>query len=274
MKPRVPTDSFLTQRKRAIQRGWHWLQPVFKNKTFWGGFGLLLGAGFLIYFLMDAWIMPSYTRYGVSVEVPTVENMPYEEARQVLRRAGLRAEREEQQYNPNVPPGFVLDQNPSPKSMVKPGRRIYLKINSEDVPMLRIPDLASLSDRLARSRLRDLGLRVGTVALDTIPSEFPGTVTRQDPASGTEVAKGTTVNLWLSPGPGERLVEIPDVVGLTVAEARQRLLDARLRPLVRPEEAEEAEDVYIERQEPEAGEELAEGSEVRIYAERRDREGA
>ena len=261
--------SFLEARKHAVRRGWHWFRPVLRSRYFWGGLGALAVLLIVLYMVVNAWVMPTYTRYGVHVTVPSVENMTYAQAAALLEAEGLRPEREEQQYNPNVPPGHVLDQNPAPESTVKPGRRVYLKINSEDVPIVRVPDFKGINDRQARNRIRSLGLRVGTIETDTIPSPYPNTITRQEPRAGEDVDQGAVVNLWISPGLSAFQTDVPDVTDLSLEEARQVLLRAKLRPFVRPAEAEGEEDMYVERQEPRAGQRVQEGSEVRIYVARR-----
>src|SRR3546814_17240588 len=59
-----------------------------------------------------------------------------------------------------------------------------------------------------------------------------GEVSGQDPAAGTELEVGGEVTLTVSSG--EQRVEVPEVVGLTEADARSLLGDAGFRD-IRPE---------------------------------------
>jgi hypothetical protein len=69
-------------------------------------------------------------------------------------------------------------------------------------------------------------LKVGTVTHQT--SKVPkGDVISQDPASGSFVAKGSPVNLVVSSGP--ETATVPNVVGLTQAEATTAITEAKLK---------------------------------------------
>ena len=60
------------------------------------------------------------------------------------------------------------------------------------------------------------------IAPERVESEFDkGQVARQSPAAGREAATGDTVTLTLSKGP--EMVEVPDVVGDSVDDARKAL---------------------------------------------------
>jgi len=194
--------------------------------------GLLLALGLGVYFVVDGLIMPSYTRHDVAVRVPNVESQPFEQARTAMQEKGLEVRREVGRYNPNVAEGIVVDQTPLPTTTVKPGRRIYLTVNSGEVPMTKIPDLSGVSVREAENRVSSAGLTVGRVQPDSVPSPYPNTITRQAPPPGDSVRQGTTVDLWYSTGLGDTRVEVPSVVGRTVADARQVLLNRKLRSVV------------------------------------------
>lgn len=209
-----------------------WLRTLLQNSYFWGGIGGLLIVGFVAYFLIDAVIMPSYTRHGVAVRVPRVEGRPFEEAVKLVENRNLQVKRQVGRYNPRVEQGTVVDQNPPPNSDVKPGRRVYLTVNAGEVPMVDVPDLNGISMREAKNRISSLGLTVDTVKADSIPSPYPNTVTRQKPSPGDSLKKGSGVVLWYSTGLGEETVRVPNVVGRPVEEARSILLRRKLRSIV------------------------------------------
>lgn len=186
----------------------------------------------VLYVVLDDYVMPEYTRHGSSVSLPNVEGVSFETAREQLEGKGLDVERQEGRYNPNVSRGEVVDQTPDPGRAVKPGRRVYLTVNSGTARRVQVPDVLTLSVRSARNRLRTVGLRVDSVRVDTIPAANVGTVTRQEPAPGDTLDEGDGVVLWSAQGVGETRASIPNVYGLSVSEARERLLAARLRATV------------------------------------------
>jgi serine/threonine-protein kinase len=80
-----------------------------------------------------------------------------------------------------------------------------------------------LAQRVAVARLQSAGFRV-----DSYPaaSRRPrGTVTAQGPAGGTRASPGFLVRIDVSLGSGRRpLRTVPDVVGMTEAQAKQTLV--------------------------------------------------
>lgn len=209
-----------------------WLRALITNLYFWGGMVFLLFLGAATYFLADAVLLPSYTRHDASTQIPNVEDLPFAEAKIQLQKHNLQVKRQIGRYNPNVDTGIVVAQTPLPTSTVKPGRRVYLTVNAGNVPTVQLPDLNGMSVREAKNRLSSLGLEVGNVQKDSIPSPYANTITKQDPTSGDSLQKGKEVELWYSTGLGDEEVEVPNIVGLRIREARRLLNQNKLRSVV------------------------------------------
>ena len=92
------------------------LRTAATNRYIYIGLGALFLVGFALFVVVNFFLMPDYTRQNVSVEVPRVINLPYDEAESILRRLDLRVEQERQQFNPRVPRNHVVDQRPRPHS--------------------------------------------------------------------------------------------------------------------------------------------------------------
>ena len=206
-------------------------RSLFSNLYFWAGLGGLLLVASLLYVMVDQVIMPNYTRYGTAIEIPDVRNEPLEVARQEIEDLGFRVEEEDGQYNPNVPQDVVVDQSPAPSTPIKPNRRVYLTVNRGEVPTVVLPDLSGTSQREARSRLEGRGLEV-EMQPDSLPSPHEGTITRQSPEPADTVEVGSQVSLWYSTGLGDTETTIPNLIGLSVEEARSRLEARQLRPVL------------------------------------------
>jgi serine/threonine-protein kinase len=87
-----------------------------------------------------------------------------------------------------------------------------------------VPDLTGLDAPAAEAALAQNGL-VGSVAPEQQFSELPaGQVTSQDPAAGTELAKGGTVTYVISKGPD--VVALPPLLGASLADATSALVAA------------------------------------------------
>ncbi len=210
---------------------WGLVREYFSNPYLLAGLGILILAMSIVYMVVNAWIMPNFTRHGVSVTVPSVVNLPMEEAAALLKESGLVSE-EVILRKPNLPRDVVIDQSPPPEALVKPGRRIYLTINAGDTTTVRVPNVESFPIREARSRITVHGLRINAVLPDSIPSPHANTITRQSPRAGANVPSGTSVTLWYGTGLGDKLVTVPDVTGMTVKEAKESLLSLNLRSVV------------------------------------------
>jgi len=253
-----------------------WFRALGTNLYFWGGVALLLFIGFGAYVVVDAVIMPAYTRHDVSIRVPNVEKRPFEKAKSLLEKRDLRVERQVGRFNPNVERNEVVDQTPLPNSKVKPGRRVYLTVNAGEVPVVKIPDLNGMSVREAKNRVSSIGLKVETVRKDPVPSPYANTITKQDPAPGDSIKEGQSIDLWYSTGLGEEEVKVPNVVGYSVKRARDFLLQNKLRSVVvdtnltqgsapsqdlSPSETE----IYVRRQRQAPDATVQAGTEIRLF---------
>lgn len=255
-----------------------WLRTLVQNLYFWGGMGVVFLIGFGAYLVVDAVIMPTYTRHDVSTRVPNVENRPFEEAVSLMQERNLQVQRQVGRYNPNVERGVVVDQTPPANSKVKPGRRVYLTVNAGELPSVNLPDLTGMSVREAKNQLSSLGLEVGRVVEDPIPSPYANTITKQEPSPGDSLKEGKAVDLWYSTGLGEETVDVPNVVGYTVADARERLLRDELRSVVvdttlTPGEGTAPDinidsleqEIYVRRQGNPPGASVRAGTEIRLF---------
>ena len=95
----------------------------------------------------------------------------------------------------------------------------------EDTPKVTVPQVVGDPEQTARVKLSQAGLQVEVTreASDSAPKDQ---VIAQDPNGGTEVDKNSTVTLTVSAGP--EAVEVPDLRGKTLDEARQLLADIGL----------------------------------------------
>lgn len=108
-----------------------------------------------------------FTKHGESDTVPNVENMSYTEAISILHDHGFRVDIRDSLYKDNVRPGFVIEQFPKAKSIVKPGRKIFLYINAVHPKEVVIDDdnhpgeyaLRSYSFRQGMAKLEELGFK-------------------------------------------------------------------------------------------------------------------
>lgn len=240
---------------------------VLFSRTFWIGIFAIAAFWLAIYAVFNWWIMPAYTRHGDQVRVPDFRSLRLSEAIERIETEGFELGQVLRYYDPEQSAMVVLRQDPRPGAAVKPGRRIYLTINSGNAPRIEVPDLEFVSMREARSRLASHQLSLGNVFEDSLPAPFKNTVTRQRPSAGDSVAIGSMVDIWISTGLGSSLVTVPDIVDMSAADAERTLLQSQLRLVVLedPEVPPTRLDT-IARQNPPAGTEVRSGSEIHAFA--------
>ncbi len=95
----------------------------------------------------------------------------------------------------------------------------------DDAGLLPAPPVVGLSQQEATLRLADAGLQVGKV-VGQFAEKPAGTVIKQSPDSGFLIGRGGSVDLTISKGIEMTLV--PQVIGLSQAEAEAELTDAKL----------------------------------------------
>lgn len=185
---------------------------------------LLVTAGV---FTMDRLIMPWYTNYNEGITVPDVTKMSLDEASLLLESQGLRFVVSDRRPHEAFPPDYIIDQSPVGASQVKPNRKVYLTVATSERPMATVPQVVNTSLNNARIQLQNHGLRVGNITVES--SRFRSIVLRQSIPEGTSVDRGTVVDLVISDGLGQERVQIPEIVGLRLAEGQRLLRDAGLR---------------------------------------------
>ncbi|WP_113652569.1 PASTA domain-containing protein [Pedobacter namyangjuensis] len=171
-----------------------------------------------------------YTKHGEGLEVPELKGLSIAQAVTKLEDLGLRYE-VDSVYIMDKPPGIVTDQDPDANTFVKGNRTIYLTINTAQAPNVKFPDIENKSLREAKALLESYRLKVGDttykpdVAKDVVLEAFFG---GQLIKAGEVLPTGSVINLTLGDGRGNEDVELPNLTGLTIDEAKFSLRGAML----------------------------------------------
>lgn len=214
---------------RNTDKGWLyriWHNYVVRN--------IVLAVSLLVIVLFLAnMLLNIFTRHNKHVEVPDFSEMTMEEARAMSKGDGLRIEVNDSLYVASLEPGVILDQKPAAGTDVKPGRCIYVTVNSSQQKMIDVPYVAGYSLRQAKNILETAGLEierlvyVDDIATNNVLEQRVGNNVVK--ADGTVRARmGSGVVLTVGCAPGTAPVPVPRVVGLSLREAKSRLWDAGL----------------------------------------------
>ena len=132
-----------------------------KNFFFWGNLLVMALVAVALVWGVFQWL-DIYTRHDVSVTVPEVKGMLLPEAQQLLEKHSLKSIISDSTYSPSQPGGMVLDMNPTQGAVVKEGRAVYMKVNTNRPPMRIIPNLIDNSSlRQAEAKLLAMGFKLG-----------------------------------------------------------------------------------------------------------------
>jgi serine/threonine-protein kinase len=191
------------------------------------------------------------------VEVPNEVGKPAPQAVADLAKLGF--ETEIKPVKSEAPEQTVISTDPGAGDEAERGSTIVLNVSSGPGTKL-VPDVKGKSRKQAQKLLAEAKFTVSEQeeSSSSVPEGF---ATRTDPAGGTEQPAGSRVQLYISTGP-ER-VEVPDVVGLDVEDARAELSEAGLRAQVQRVESDKPED-EVTGQNPGEGTEVDEGTRVTI----------
>jgi eukaryotic-like serine/threonine-protein kinase len=153
--------------------------------------------------------------------VPLVGGLPADEAADRLREAGFKSE-QRREFSDEVWRGRVIETTPPEGSTARKGSTVTLAV-SRGKERAAVPDVVGRPRDEAERLLQDAGFKTA-VSEEESEDEDPGTVLRQEPAAGTQVAQGATVDLVVAKAPEE--VPVPGVIDSTEEEATQALEDA------------------------------------------------
>ncbi|WP_307836088.1 Stk1 family PASTA domain-containing Ser/Thr kinase [Phycicoccus sonneratiae] len=161
--------------------------------------------------------------------VPTLAGSSLAEAKRQLAATNLALGKVTEAFSEKVPEGQVVSSSPKAGASVKRDAAVALVVSKGRQP-IKVPDFTGKSAQDAEKQLSDLGLTVDAAKQENSDTVKKGDVISQSPRDGT-LFKGDTVTLVVSKGPV--LVDVPNVVGKQVDEARRILEGAGFRVDVR-----------------------------------------
>lgn len=173
----------------------------------------------------------------VQTTVPDLEGMNEAEVRATLDQYNLVLNIGDPVEDDTIPEGIYVSSNPQIGATVNEGESVTVHFSS-GVGTVEVPDVAngSYTQDQAKEALEALGLEVGRVDTADVPGRAADIVTETSPIAGSEVERGSSVNLVVASGE----VVLEDVRGLTQAEAERILREELKIPIISVTESETA----------------------------------
>lgn len=205
------------------------------------------------------------THHNDNKQVPSVTGMSFPQARQVLEASGFEVELQDSIYVDTAAPLAVMRQSPEADAIVKANRTIYLTVNRSVPPLVAMPDLRGFSVKSAELYLKSIGLKMGDTTY--VPDIARNAVREQkingnNIEPGVKINMGTAIDLVIGNGIGNNEMDVPDLVGMTVAQARSLLGSnhVSLGSIIAMDALTDTANAFIVKQSPEPTSTIAQGT--------------
>jgi serine/threonine-protein kinase len=177
----------------------------------------IIMAAFMVVFLV-LFIFYSYKYYNdktagyAMVSVPPVENIPAENAKEILSLFNLNLIITDEIYSSETPEGFITEQTPEPGKNIPAGSDIEVTISrGPEITYILTPNLVGLSQEDASEILENSGLIKGNISKEYSSTFKENLIMDQKPEFNERIEPGGSVKLTVSRG--EETILIPNIIG-------------------------------------------------------------
>ena len=161
-----------------------------------------------------------------SVAMLSVTGISEEAALKMLTDAGFTNVKTEHVEDEKTQEGYVFEQSVKEGEMIPVDQEIMLKV-SAGAEEIDVPDVKGYEDSQAVTLLTEAGFQVSH-AYEYSEDVEKDKVIKTDPEGGTKAAKGSKIIVTVSNGSEKKEVEVPNLGGLTEAQARDSLTSKKL----------------------------------------------
>ena len=172
--------------------------------------------------VFNGFLMPQLVHHRGEVRVPDLANLSEDQAEQALRTAGLTLSHAGERFDPGVPRGLILQQDPPAQTPVRSGRRVLVVVSLGE-EFSSVPPLFGTSLRGARILLERAGLTVGGVTRAPCADVGEGLVAGTDPPAESVLPREAAVGLLVSNGSATESFVMPGLLGRDLGSVRRQL---------------------------------------------------
>ncbi|MES0342107.1 MAG: PASTA domain-containing protein, partial [Candidatus Humimicrobiaceae bacterium] len=158
---------------------------------------------------------------NLTFSIPNIIGLELQEASEILEAMGLETGTISEEYSEEFARDHIIKQGPSFGELTTIGEAVDI-IVSMGTQSIVIPNIIGLDYVYASNYLESMGINVMT-SMTPLTEEIPqpGSVVSVIPQPGTSIKAGSTVELKISTS--EPLSEVPDLTGLVLEQASERL---------------------------------------------------
>lgn len=182
--------------------------------------GLVIMA--LVVYLGIKLVIPMITADDTaSFVVEDYTNREFDEVKELLSRHDIIAV-DDRVFNEDVRKGLIISQDIAVGNTLKPGSTISFTV-SDGPHVVEIPDIRGQEQRIAEVEITNAGL-VPEIVKENSETVGKDLVIRTEPETFEMVRPDTVVKIYVSAGPKLEQVVVPDLIGMTRAEAENAIL--------------------------------------------------
>lgn len=197
-----------------------------------------------------------------SVTIPNIVGMLTEDAKKELEKLGLKLNVIET-VESDKEEGTILEMSPEADGTAKKGDTINVKV-SGGLEKITVPDLRDREINYIKDFLDQKGLKYNITEEYNDSVEY-GYLIRQSPDKGTEVPKGSIIELTISKGPEVKYVSVSNYLGQNVDSAKSELEGLGLVVKLKEQQTDnESENGLVLNQTIEAGTKVSSGSAITL----------
>ena len=147
-------------------------------------------------------------------------------AEEQMKKNGFTNYTFKEQTDATVEKGYVISQSVDDGTAITKDTAITIVISSGK-EMTSVPNVVNYEDSQATTLLEEAGLKVthGYAYDDNVEKDH---VISSDPVAGTEVEEGSTVKIIISNGKEQKKVVVPNLEGMSEADAAEKLTELNL----------------------------------------------
>ncbi len=204
------------------------------------------------------------------VELPEVVGMSKEEAQKTVEDLKLVFEVSSEEYNKDVPEGYVISQDPTyiADYHVKEGSSVKVVI-SKGQEKTTVPNVEGEEKNEAIKMIEDAKLKAEVVE-ETSKTVKEGYVISQEVEADSEAYAGDTIKIHVSTGTGIKQVNVISVIGQDEATAKTNLSNLGLKVNVSYEQDNSKDNGVVLKQSIDSGKTVDEGTTITITVNKKD----
>lgn len=205
----------------------------FSILSFLKNIAIMAGIGVIALLFFFYIYLPSTTNHNETITVPDLVGKSFDDIDEFLTNRNLQyVVTEDSGFSEDYDPEFILSQNPKGGAKVKEDRKIYLTLNANIPPQVRMPNLINTDLLNAEDILQSNGLKLGEISY--VPDRRVNAVISQklndeDINTGTLIYKGSTIDLVIGNGDGVKSFPTPDFLGKSVDEVKFQIQASGLK---------------------------------------------